>query len=83
MGEDSVPVPDATQNKAVQAYDCLTQIAPSLALAKMAAIMATDGLRGNVPETIARLTGSEYFTLTNIKNLERSLDTIANRLPNR
>ena len=49
----------------------------------MAAIMATDGLRGNVPETIARLTGSEYFTLTNIKNLERSLETIANRLPNR
>jgi hypothetical protein len=83
MGHDPVPDPDATQNKAVQAYDCLTQLAPPLALAKMLAIVTIDGLRRNVPETVARLTGGEYFKLTDEKSLERSLSTVANHLPNR
>jgi VWFA-related protein len=83
MGTDPSPDPDATQNKAAQAYDCLTQLAPPLALAKMAAIAATDGLRRNIPETVARLSGGEYFKLTDTKSLERSLITIANHLPNR
>ncbi len=83
MGKDPDPDPDATHNKAVQAYDCLTQLAPPLALAKMAAIAATDGLRRNIPETVARLTGGEYFKLTDSKSLEHSLATIANHLPNR
>jgi VWFA-related protein len=83
MGKDPVPDPDATHSKTVQAYDCLTQLAPPLALAKMAAILITDGLHRNVPETVARLTGGEYFRLTDRKNLERGLQTIANHLPNR
>jgi VWFA-related protein len=83
MGKDPDPDPDATQNKAVQAYDCLTQLAPPLALAKMAAIAATDGLRRNIPETVARLTGGEYFKLTDAKSLERDLGTISNHMPNR
>jgi hypothetical protein len=83
MGKDPDPDPDATHNKAVQAYDCLTQLAPPLALAKMAAIVAADGLRRNIPETVARLTGGEYFRLTDPKNLERDLATISNHIPNR
>jgi VWFA-related protein len=83
MGEDPVPDPDATHSKTVQAYDCLTQLAPPLALAKMAAILVTDGLHRNVPETVARLTGGEYFKLTDRKSLERGLQTISNHLPNR
>jgi VWFA-related protein len=83
MGKDPVPDPDATHSKTVQAYDCLTQLAPPLAVAKMAAILITDGLHRNVPETVARLTGGEYFKLTDRKSLERSLQTIANQLPNR
>jgi VWFA-related protein len=83
MGTDPDADPDATHNKAVQAYDCLTQLAPPLALAKMAAIAATDGLRRNIPETVARLTGGEYFKLTDAKSLERSLATISNHMPNR
>jgi len=83
MGKDPTSDSDATTNKAVQAYDCLTQLAPPLALAKMAAILVTDGLRRNVPETVARLTGGEYFKLTDAKSLERILETIANHLPNR
>jgi VWFA-related protein len=57
MGKDTDPDSDATQHKAVQAFDCLTQLAPPLALAKMAAIEAIDGMRHNVPETVAHLTG--------------------------
>jgi len=83
MGVDPDPDPDATHSKLVQAYDCLTQLAPPLALAKMAAIVATDSLRRNIPETVARLTGGEYFKLTDPKNLERSLGTISNHIPNR
>jgi VWFA-related protein len=83
MGKDLSPDPDATQSKTIQAYDCLTQLAPPLALAKMAAMLVTDGLRRNVPETVARLTGGEYFKLTDAKSLERDLETIANHLPNR
>jgi VWFA-related protein len=83
MGKDPDPDPDATQNKAIQAYDCLTQLVPPLALAKMAAIAATDGLKRNVPETVAHLTGGEYFKLTDAKALERSLATISNHIPNR
>jgi VWFA-related protein len=83
MGTDPDPDPDATHNKLIQAYDCLTQLAPPLALAKMAAIEATDGLKRNIPETVARLTGGEYFKLPNAKNLEHDLATISNHIPNR
>jgi VWFA-related protein len=83
MGKDPDPDPDLSHNKLAQAYDCLTQLAPPLALAKMAAIATTDALRRNVPETVARLTGAEYFPLTDAKSLERSLGTIGNHLPNR
>jgi VWFA-related protein len=82
MGKDPDPDP-ATHNKAIQAYDCLTQLVPPLALAKMAAIAATDGLKRNVPETVAHLTGGEYFKLTDAKTLERSLAAISNHIPNR
>jgi VWFA-related protein len=83
MGTDPDPDPDATQNKMIQAYDCLTQLAPPLALAKMAAIAATDGLRRNTPETVAHLTGGEYFDLKDPRGLERDLSTISNHIPNR
>jgi VWFA-related protein len=83
MGKDPDLDPDATHNKAIQAYDCLTQLVPPLALAKMGAIAATDGLKRNVPETVAHLTGGEYFKLTDAKTLERSLATISNHIPNR
>lgn len=83
MGRDPNPDPDATHNKAIQAYDCATQLLPPLALAKMAAILATDGLKRNVPETVAHLTGGEYFKLSNPKQLERDLAIISNHIHNR
>jgi VWFA-related protein len=81
MGKD--PDPDATQNKAVQAFDCLGLLAPPLALAKMAAIRAADALQRNVPETVANLTGGEYFKFENSRSLVQGLVSISNHVPNR
>jgi VWFA-related protein len=81
MGKD--PDPDATTNKAIQAFDCLGLLAPPLALAKIAAIRAADGLQRNVPETVAQLTGGEYFKFENSRSLVRDLLTISNHVPNR
>jgi len=81
MGKD--PDPDATTNKAVQAFDCLGLLAPPLALAKLAAIRAADGLQRNVPESVAQMTGGEYFKFENSRSLVRGLMTISNHVPNR
>jgi VWFA-related protein len=83
MGKDPNPNPDDPHNKWSQAYDCLAQLAPPLGFAKMAAIATVDSLQANVPETVAHLTGGEYFKLGSEKNLEHDLATIANHLPNR
>lgn len=81
MGKD--PAPDATHNRWVQAYDCLTQLVPPLGLAKMAAIATVDGLQRNVPETVAHLTGGEYYRMTSARGVERELVAIGKHLPNR
>jgi VWFA-related protein len=83
MGKETDPDPDLTNNRLARFYDCAGQLAQPLALAKIAAIAATDGLRGNVPETVARLTGGEYFKLTNAISLERDLTSVSNHIPNR
>ena len=36
-----------------------------------------------MPETAAKLTGGEYFHFENQKGLEKGLQAISNRLPNR
>jgi VWFA-related protein len=66
-----------------QAYDCLGLLLPPLALAKMAVQAGMDGLKHNVPETVAELTGGEYFQFKDTKSLERDLETISNHVPNR
>jgi len=81
MGKD--PDPEATQNKGVQFYDCLTQLAPPLALAKMAAIAAADAKQRNVPETVAQLMGGEYFKFENRRMLVDDLLTISNHMSHR
>jgi len=81
MGKD--PDPEATKNKAMQAFDCLGLLAPPLALAKMEAIRISDGLQKNVPETVAQVTGGEYFKFENNRSLVRGMLTISNDVPNR
>jgi hypothetical protein len=81
MGKD--PDPDATTNKGVQFYDCLTQLLPPLALAKMAAIRVSDAKRRNVPASVAELTGGEYFKFEDSRSLVKGMLTISNHVPNR
>ena len=42
-----------------------------------------DDLESNIPETVARLTGGEYFKLGSEREFENDLVTISNHLPNR
>jgi len=70
-------------SRATQNFDCLAQLLPPMRLAKIAEIAARDGLRRNIPETVARLTGGEYFKFKDAKTLNHDLLTIANHIPNR
>lgn len=83
MGKDPDPDPDAPASKWSQFYDCVAQLVPPLTFAKMAAMATADSLKQNVPATVARLTGGEYFKLGNERHLEADLTAIGNHLPNR
>ena len=74
--------PDAHGNRKVQALDCAEDLLPPLRLARMAFLAAQEGLRQNVPETVARLTGGEYFPFKDARSLSRGLVSIANDVPN-
>ncbi len=80
MGKDSDP--DAHGNKAVQLYDCASDLLPPLRLARIAYIAAADGFKRNIPESVAHLTGGEYFPLKGAKALSQDMVTIANDVPN-
>jgi VWFA-related protein len=66
-----------------QAYDCPGLLAPPLALAKMAFVAGRNGLRRNVPETVASLTGGEYYQFKDARGIERDMITLSNHVPNR
>jgi VWFA-related protein len=72
------PVSRATQN-----YDCVAELLPPLRLAKMAEIAAVNALRRNATESVAHLTGGEYYKFKDAKSLDRDLLTISNHVPNR
>jgi VWFA-related protein len=83
MGKDLNPEPDDPTSRWSQFYDCVAQLVPPLTFAKMATIATADSLLKNVPATVARLTGGEYFKLGSERNLEQDLMAIGNHLPNR
>jgi len=83
MGRDPDRDPTKDKSRGAQAYDCASELAPPLRLAKMFAILAANQLRKNVPETVAHLTGGEYFSFNNEKSLERGMQTLSNHVPNR
>lgn len=74
--------PDAHGNRGVQTLDCASDLLPPLRLARMAFLEARDGVRKNVPEAVAQLTGGEYFGFENGAVLRRDLLTVSNDLPN-
>ncbi len=75
--------PTRQPSVASQDYDCLAELAPPLRLARIAFIAATGALKKNVPETVAHLTGGEYYSFSNQKNLKKGLLELANHIPNR
>lgn len=83
MGKDPNPEPDDPTSKWSQFYDCVAQLVPPLTFAKKATIATADSLLKNVPATVTRLTGGEYFKLGSERNLEQDLTAIGNHLPNR
>ncbi len=82
MSRDPDAAPDAHGSRKVQAMDCADDLLPPLRLARMAFLAAKEGLQHNVPETVARLTGGEYFGFKDARSLARSLVVIANDVPN-
>ena len=74
---------EVSENRAMQDFDCLGLLAPPLRLAKLAAVASAESLARNVPETVAQLTGGEYFGFENNRSLARDLVTISNHMPNR
>lgn len=77
------PNVDLTKSAAQQSFDCVALLAPPLRIAQVAFVAIRDALSKNVPETVARLTGGEYYKLGSEKTFERDLTTIANHIPNR
>ena len=74
--------PDAHGKRSVQALDCASDLIPPLRLGRMAYLAARDGLQRNVPESVAQLTGGEYFAFKDATTLSRHLITISNDAPN-
>jgi len=83
MAKDPNARPGTSQNKASQTYDCLGQLAPPLAVARMAVSAAVEGMRRNAPEAVARLTGGEFYAVDSRRSIEGDLMTLANHIPNR
>ena len=82
MSHDPAADPDAHGNRRVQALDCASDLLPPIRLARIAYLAAKDGLQRNVPESVALLTGGEYFPFKDATTLTRHLITISNDVPN-
>jgi len=82
MSREANADPDSHGKRSVQALDCASDLIPPLRLGRMAYLAATDGLKRNVPESVAQLTGGEYFAFKNAATLSQHLVTISNDVPN-
>jgi len=65
-----------------QVLDCISQLAPPLRLATMAFVAGRNALRTNAAETVAQLTGGEFFHFRNGKDLKEGLSAVSNDVPN-
>jgi VWFA-related protein len=65
-----------------QMLDCISDLAPPLRLATMAFLTARDSLRKNTAESIAHLTGGEFFRFHDPRTLQRALIAVSHDVPN-
>jgi len=82
MSKDPNADPDAHGKRSVQALDCASDLLPPLRVARVAFLAARDGFKRNVPESVAKLTGGEYFSFHNAATLKDRLIMISNDVPN-
>lgn len=82
MSRDPDADPDAHGSRGTQALDCASDLLPPLRLARMAYIAAVEGIHRNAPETVAKLTGGEYFGFRDAKSLRQELVAISNDVHN-
>lgn len=66
-----------------QLYDCLSLLAPPLRAVKMATIAGMNSLQRDVPESVAHITGGEFYRFHDPKSMERALIAISGHIPNR
>jgi VWFA-related protein len=83
MADDPDKESDPTQTKAKRALDCAGILLPPILLVRAAIRAAINGLKQNVPETVARVSGGEYYKFSDQKGLQRDLTAIANHMANR
>ncbi|MDQ1450161.1 MAG: hypothetical protein QOK38_27 [Acidobacteriaceae bacterium] len=79
------PNADASQKKGKfeKTYDCIGLLAPPLRVAKVAALLAASAMRRNASETVAHLTGGEYYSFKDRRSLQKDMLTVSNHVPNR
>jgi VWFA-related protein len=83
MAKDPDQDSDPTQTKAKQALDCAGELLPPVLLAKAAVVAVMNGFKKNVPETVSRVSGGEYFKFSSEKQLEQDLGRLSNHVDNR
>jgi VWFA-related protein len=66
-----------------QLYECLSLLAPPLRAIKMATIAGMNGLQRDVPQSVAHITGGEFYRFHDPKTMERDLIAISHHVPNR
>jgi VWFA-related protein len=65
-----------------QLLDCISQLAPPLRLATMTFLTARNALRTKTAESIAQLSGGEFFHFHDAKDLKAGLIAVSNDVPN-
>ena len=65
-----------------QVLDCISQLAPPIRLATMTYLTARYALRTQTTESIAQLSGGEFFHFHNAKDLKAGLIALSNDVPN-
>jgi VWFA-related protein len=83
FANDPNAAPSEKKGKAEKTYDCLSLLAPPLRAAKIAALIAMNSMRKNAAETVAHLTGGEYYGFKDRRSLQKSMLTVSNHVPNR
>lgn len=64
-----------------QVLDCISALAPPLRLATMTFLTARNALRTNTAESLAQLTGGEFFHFHGAKSLKAALIALSNDIP--